>query len=103
MLFLGITLLAGRDYVAFSAFTAADDRNQVVHSEIFWWESLSAIITDPIGALPLPPLTGTQLPGPLPLAPDLFFTDGYYERGRLHASPYSEPENYFNQRFSDLR
>ncbi len=76
MLFLGITLLAGRDYVAFSAFTAADDRKQVVHGELPRQKSPPAVVTDPLGALPLPPLTGTQLPGLPPLAPDLFFTDG---------------------------
>jgi len=84
MLFLRIALLAGRDYVAFRTFAAADDWNQVIHRKLFSGSFSTAVVAKPRGPLSLPPLAGTQLPGLSALTPNFLITNGDYKWGRLH-------------------
>ena len=81
----GIALFAGRDHVAFGALAATDNRDDVIHGQRAGRDFFPAIVTQARGAASLPPLARTQLPGLLPLAPDLFLADGHDERGRLHS------------------
>ena len=71
-----IALLAGWNEIAFCRFAAADDRNQMIHRQLSRGKFIAAAVTNPSGALPLPPLGGPQLSRFLLLAPNLLFADG---------------------------
>ncbi len=59
MLFLAIALLAGRDYVAFRTFAAADDWNQVIHRKLSGRKFSTAVVAKPRSPFSFPPLAGT--------------------------------------------
>ena len=103
MFFLRIALLAGRDYVAFRTFAAADDWNQVIHRKLFGGSFSTAVVAKPRGPLSLPPLARTQLLCLPAFTPNFLITNGDYKWGRLHTLNYFNTKNYFNQRLSDLR
>lgn len=92
MFFFRITLFAARYDVSLGGPAATDDRDQVIHSEFSWRESLTTVVTDSPATFSFPPLSGTQLPTLLPLAPDLVFTHRYDERGSLHTFSHSTAE-----------
>ena len=75
MLFLVIARFARRHDVAFGAFAAAHDRDNVVHGELARRDLVAAVVALTGRSPPLPPLRLAQLLGFLTLAPDLFFAD----------------------------
>lgn len=80
MLFFSVALFATRHEISLGGFTAAYDRDQVIHGKLPWREPLAAVMADPLGALSFPPLAGPQLLGFTALAADLLLTDGHKER-----------------------
>jgi len=74
---IGIALFAGRHQIASSRFSAANDRNQVIHRQLFRQKLLTTVMADPGRTLALPPLARTQLPRLLALPANFFFGDFY--------------------------
>jgi len=72
---LGVAFFTTRYKISLGGFAAADDRNQMIHRQLFGGELSTAVMTDAARTFALPPLAGAQLAGPLPLAANLFFTD----------------------------
>src|SRR5262249_29631072 len=80
VLLLAVALFARGDDVAFCAFAPADDRHDMVHRQRRRGKLLSAIMADPGGAPPLPPLARAQLARLCALAPHLLLADDDVER-----------------------
>lgn len=73
---LGVALFAAWHDVAFRRFTAADDRNEVIHREFARRKLAAAMVADPCRAPAFPPLAQSQLSCLPPFAPNFLF--GYF-------------------------
>ncbi len=84
MFLSGVAFFASRDYVAFGASAAADNRNNVIHGQGTRGNLPAAIMADSGRATPLPPLACAQFPRPLAFVPDLFIADSNKKGSRIH-------------------
>ena len=79
-LFGGVARFAGRHHIAFGAFAAARHRHDVIHGQLPRRGFATAVMADPLGAAPLPPLGLAQLAGLMTLAPLSFLVRQEIER-----------------------
>src|SRR5207247_4995221 len=68
VLLLAVALLARGDKVPFGGLSTAHERNQMIHRQLRGRDVMPTVVTDPIGALALPPLATAQLSRPALLA-----------------------------------
>jgi len=90
-----VAVFASCSKVVLSAPAPADNWNDVIHGQLIWRKTVSAVIADAAGQLLLPPPRFTQIPGLFPLPLYLYFGNANYKwightltRARIfHESP----------------
>ena len=95
MLLFTVAVLASCSNVVLSTLAPADNWDDVIHGEVLWRKSTTAVIADAAGQSLLPPSRFTERPGLFTLLLYIFFGNAYYKwightltRARIfHESP----------------